>query len=202
MQAALEFPARCVTYAFMKAHHSLHNRIVAAFMLVFLSCLPLAAQTDKLDDLFARLQKADEAEASQIEADIWMEWSKSGSPAMDLLLQRGKDAMANGEPDVAVQHLTALVDHAPDFAEGWNARATAYYQLGQFGPAIADIGHVLTLNPKHFGALSGLGSIFEELGKPSQALEVYNAVLVIDPHAPGVVGAVSRIETELQGKDL
>lgn len=171
-------------------------------MLVFLSCRPVSAQTDKLDDLFTRLQKADAAEASQIESDIWMEWSQSGSPAMDLLLQRGKDAMANGQPDVAVQHLTALVDHAPDFAEGWNARATAYYQLGQFGPAIADIGHVLTLNPKHFGALSGLGSIFEELGKPSQALEVYNAVLVIDPHAPGVVEAVSRIETELQGKDL
>ncbi len=202
MQAGLEFPARCVTYTLMKAHHSLHNRIVAAFMLVFLSCLPVVAQTAKLDDLFARLQKADEAEAEQIESDIWMEWSKSGSPAMDLLLQRGKDAMANGQPDVAVQHLTALVDHAPDFAEGWNARATAYYQLGQFGPAIADIGHVLTLNPRHFGALSGLGSIFEELGKPTQALEVYQAVLKIDPHAPGVVEAVSRIETELQGKDL
>ncbi|MFC3179714.1 tetratricopeptide repeat protein [Cypionkella sinensis] len=171
-------------------------------MLVLWSCLPAAAQTDKLDDLFARLQKADEAEASQIESDIWMEWSKSGSPAMDLLLQRGKDAMANGQPDVAVQHLTALVDHAPDFAEGWNARATAYYQLGQFGPAIADIGKVLTLNPRHFGALSGLGSIFEELGKPAQALEVYKATLKIDPHAPGVVEAVSRIETELQGKDL
>ena len=171
-------------------------------MLVLLSCLPGAAQTAKLDDLFARLQKADEAEASQIEADIWMEWSKSGSSAMDLLLQRGKDAMANGQPDVAVQHLTALVDHAPDFAEGWNARATAYYQLGQFGPAIADIGHVLTLNPRHFGALSGLGSIFEEIGKPAQALEVYKATLAIDPHAPGLTEAVSRIETELQGKDL
>lgn len=171
-------------------------------MLVLSSCLPATAQTDKLDDLFARLQKADAAEAEQIEADIWMEWSKSGSPAMDLLLQRGKDAMANGQPDLAVQHLTALVDHAPDFAEGWNARATAYYQLGQFGPAIADIGKVLTLNPRHFGALSGLGSIFEELGKPAQALEVYQAVLKIDPNAPGVVEAVSRIETELQGKDL
>ncbi|GLS87926.1 hypothetical protein GCM10010873_29000 [Cypionkella aquatica] len=186
----------------MKAHHGLHNRIVAAFVLVFLSCLPATAQTAKLDDLFARLQKADAADATQIESDIWMEWSKSGSPAMDLLLQRGKEAMANGQPDVAVQHLTALVDHAPDFAEGWNARATAYYQLGEFGPSISDIGHVLTLNPRHFGALSGLGSIFEELGEPAQALEVYKATLKIDPHAPGVEEAVSRIETELQGKDL
>ena len=186
----------------MKAHFGLHNHIVAAFVLILLSCLPVAAQTAKLDELFARLQKADEADAVQIESDIWMEWSKSGSAAMDLLLQRGQEAMNNGQPDIAVQHLTALVDHAPDFAEGWNARATAYYQLGEFGPAIADLGHVLTLNPRHFGALSGLGSIFEELGKPAQALEVYKATLKIDPHAPGVVEAISRIETELQGKDL
>ncbi|MDB5660561.1 MAG: Tetratricopeptide 2 repeat protein [Cypionkella sp.] len=187
---------------FMKAHHGLHNRIVAAILLVLLSCLPVAAQTAKLDELFARLQKADAAEAAQIESDIWMEWSKSGSPAMDLLLQRGKDAMANGQPDVAVEHLTALIDHAPDFAEAWNARATAYYQLGEFGPSLSDLGQVLTLNPRHFGALSGLGSIFEELGKPAQALEVYKATLKIDPHAPGVEEAVSRLETELQGKDL
>ncbi|WP_299508801.1 tetratricopeptide repeat protein [Cypionkella sp.] len=186
----------------MKAHHGLHNRIVAAILLVLLSCLPVAAQTAKLDELFARLQKADAAEAAQIESDIWMEWSKSGSPAMDLLLQRGKDAMANGQPDVAVEHLTALIDHAPDFAEAWNARATAYYQLGEFGPSLSDLGQVLTLNPRHFGALSGLGSIFEELGKPAQALEVYKATLKIDPHAPGVEEAVSRLETELQGKDL
>jgi len=186
----------------MKAHFGLHNHIVAAFVLILLSCLPVAAQTAKLDELFARLQKADEADAVQIESDIWMEWSKSGSAAMDLLLQRGQEAMNNGQPDIAVQHLTALVDHAPDFAEGWNARATAYYQLGEFGPAVADLGHVLTLNPRHFGALSGLGSIFEELGKPTQALEVYKATLKIDPHAPGVEAAVKRIETELQGKDL
>lgn len=186
----------------MKAHLWLHNRIVAAFVLLFLSCLPAAAQTARLDELFAQLLTADEAESQQIETDIWLEWSKSGSPAMDMLLQRGRDALNQGQPELAIQHLTALIDHDPDFAEGWNARATAYYQSGDLGPSIADIGRVLTLNPKHFGALSGLGSIFEELEKPKEALEVYRAALAIHPHAPGVQEAIDRIETKLQGQNL
>ena len=186
----------------MKALSVLHNRILAALVLIFFACLPAVAQTAKLDDLFAKLLTADEEGAPKIEQEIWIEWSKSGSPAMDLLLERGRTAMAMGAPDVAIEHLTALIDHAPEFAEGWNARATAYYQTGDFGPSIADIGHVLSLNPRHFGALSGLGSIFEELERPKQALEVYKAALAINPHQVGVVEAVKRLEAQLQGQDL
>jgi tetratricopeptide (TPR) repeat protein len=186
----------------MKAHVSLHNPIVAAFLVVLWAALPGFAQTAKLDSLFAELQTDDAQEAEQTEQEIWNEWSKSGSPAMDLLLQRGRQALSDGDPSLAIEHLTALVDHAPDFAEGWNARATAYYQTGDLGPAIADIGRALTLNPRHFGALSGLGMIFEELGRPEQALEVYKATLAINPFAPGVKDAVDRIETDLRGQDL
>ena len=186
----------------MKALIQYHNRIVAAFVLLFLLALPAAAQTARLDELFAQLLTADEEESQTIEQEIWIEWSKSGSPAMDLLLERGRQAMYDGYPEVAIEHLTALVDHAPDFAEGWNARATAYYETGDFGPAISDIGHVLTLNPRHFGALSGLGVIFEDLGRPEQAMEVYKAALAINPHAPGLQDAVDRIESDLRGQDL
>ena len=186
----------------MKAHSSLHNPIVAAFLVVLWAAEPGFAQTAKLDDLFAELQTDDAQEAERTEQEIWNEWSKSGSPAMHLLLERGRQALADGDPALAIQHLTALVDHAPDFAEGWNARATAYYETGDYGPAISDIGHVLTLNPRHFGALSGLGVIFEDLGRPAQALEVYKAALAINPYAPGVKDAVDRIEADLQGQDL
>ncbi len=186
----------------MKAIFTLHNRILAALLVVFFSCLSAAAQTAKLDDLFARLLIADADGAPAIEQEIWIEWSKSGSPAMDLLLERGRNAMAEGAPEVAIEHLTALIDHDPSFAEGWNARATAYYQTGDFGPSIADIGHVLSLNPRHFGALSGLGSIFEELERPKQALEVYRAALAIHPNQVGVLEAVKRLEAQLQGQDL
>jgi tetratricopeptide (TPR) repeat protein len=186
----------------MKLWSQFHNHIVAALLPLFLLCAPAFGQTPKLDDLFQRLKTADAQAAGRLEAEIWIEWSKSGSPAMDLLLDRGRKAMAAGVNDVAIEHLTALVDHAPDFAEGWNARATAFYSAGQFGPAVSDIGRVLSLNPRHFGALAGLAMIFEGLDRKAKALEVYRAVLAIHPHAAGVSDAIERLETALQGQDL
>ena len=160
------------------------------------------AQTERLDSLFDELKGADERAAARIEREIWNEWSKSGSAAMDLLLQRGRDAMAAGETRAAIEHFTALTDHAPDFAEGWNARATAYFQAGQLGPSVNDIAQVLTLNPRHFGALSGLGMIFEQLEQPEKALEAYRAALAIHPRLQGVIEAVERLEAETAGTDL
>lgn len=160
------------------------------------------AQTAELDSLFDQLKEADAEAAGRIEREIWNEWSKSGSPAMDLLLQRGKEAMAAGDTAAAIEHLTALTDHAPDFAEGWNARATAYFQAGELGPSVNDIAKTLTLNPRHFGALSGLGMIFEQLEQPEKALEAYKAALAIHPHLQGVIEAVERLEKDTAGTDL
>ena len=179
------------------------NRAVAAFVLVFLTCATAFAQDSaKLDGLFDRLKTADAAEAGRIESEIWIEWSKSGSPALDLLLQRGRDALAVGDTGLAVEHFTAVIDQDPTFAEGWNARATAFYQAGEFGPSIADIARVLQLNPRHFGALSGLGTMLEEAGKPEKALEVYKAALAIHPQMEGVIEAVERLEAQATGQEL
>ena len=163
---------------------------------------PAAAQTAKLDDLFSQLQTSTDEESAQITQNIWIEWSKSGSPTMDLLLKRGRDALSAGNPQAAIEHFTALIDHAPDFAEGYNARATAYYQAGELGPSVSDIAKALTLNPRHFGALSGLGQIFEQLNEPAKALEVYKAALAINPHMTDVEDAVKRLEADLAGQDL
>ncbi len=162
----------------------------------------MALDQEKLDGLLTRLQSADAEEAGRIETEIWIEWSKSGSPALDLLLQRGRDAMAVGEFGLAVEHFTAIIDQDPSFAEAWNARATAYYNSGDYGPSVADIAQVLALNPKHFGALTGFASILEETGKTEQALEVYKAALAIHPHLEGVLDAVSRLETQAEGQEL
>ncbi len=162
----------------------------------------MAQDSAKLDDLFARLQTAEAGEASRIEREIWIEWSRSGSPAMDLLLQRGKDAMELGDYAAAIEHFTAIIDQDPDFAEAWNARATAYYMAGEFGPSIADIGQVLTLNPRHFGALSGLAMIFEQTGRPERALAVYRAALGIHPYLSGAAEAVERLERDAEGQEL
>jgi tetratricopeptide (TPR) repeat protein len=185
----------------MKLRRALHNFIVAA-LLPFLLCMPAFAQTDRLDTLFAELAASDERSATRIEREIWSEWSKSGSPAMDLLLQRGRDAMAEGDTAAAIEHLTALTDHAPDFAEGWNALATAYFQAGDYGPSIEDIARTLTLNPRHFGALSGLGMIFEELGDDARALDAYKAALALHPHLAGARESVERLEAQATGQEL
>jgi tetratricopeptide (TPR) repeat protein len=183
----------------MKVLSRLHNWIVAAVLLL---STPLWADDARLDDLFQQLQTATDEEATQITELIWLEWSKSGSPSMDLLLKRGRDAMNAGQPGLAIEHFTALIDHAPDFAEGYNARATAYFQTGDLGPSINDIAKTLTLNPRHFGALSGLGMIFEQIDQPEKALEVYKAALAINPHLPGITEAVKRLEISVGGQDL
>ena len=186
----------------MKVWRRLHNLVVAAVLLPILAAFPAAGQTTRLDGLLDRLKTAEAAEAGRIEHEIWIEWSKSGSAAMDLLLERGRQAMAEGRLDVAIEHFTALIDHDPAFAEGWNARATAYYQDGQIGPALADIAQTLQRNPRHFGALSGLAMIFEELERPEQALEVWKSVEAIHPHAAGVSEAIGRIGAALEGREL
>lgn len=179
------------------------NRIVAALLPLFLSCAAAQAEdAARLDGLFERLKTAEADEAGRIEREIWLEWSKSGSPALDLLLQRGKDAMEMGDYPAAIEHFTAIIDHDPAFAEAWNARATAHYMSGAFGPSMADIARVLTLNPRHFGALSGLAMILEETGKPEKALAAYRAALALHPHLEGATEAVERLQKAAEGQEL
>ncbi len=187
----------------MRVRAAILNRIVAALLPLFLTCAAAGAEdTAKLDGLFERLKTAEEGEAGRIETEIWIEWSKSGSPALDLLLQRGRDAIELGDFPAAIEHFSAVIDHDPNFAEAWNSRATAYYMAGEFGPSVSDIGTVLTLNPRHFGALSGLAMILEETGKPDRALEVYRAAIAIHPHMQGAADAIERLETEAEGQEL
>lgn len=174
------------------------NSVVTAFFL----CGPVFAGAEELERLFQRLQAEELPDWEQVERQIWAEWSQSGSASMDLLLQRGREAMEAGDIPAAIEHLTALTDHAPEFAEGWNARATAYFQAGYFGLSIADIQRTLALNPRHFGALQGLGRILEELEDPQNALRAYRAAFAIHPHRPGLKETIDRLETVTDGQDL
>ncbi|WP_245924580.1 tetratricopeptide repeat protein [Aliiroseovarius pelagivivens] len=149
---------------------------------------------EQLDDLFSQLQTADDSNWEALEDEIWELWSRSGSDAMDLLLQRGQNALEKGDLERAIAHLSALTDHAPSFAEGWNARATAFYMSGELGLSLNDIAQTLSLEPRHFGALTGLGLILEELGNETRALEAYRHALAIHPHSDDIKGAVARLE--------
>jgi tetratricopeptide (TPR) repeat protein len=176
--------------------------IVTAVLVAVGFSIPVLADEARLDELYQELLEADAESYARIEASIFSEWSKSGSPAMDLLLKRGQDALDAGDPEAALEHFTALIDHAPDFAEAYDGRATAYYLLDQIGPALDDIRQALVLNPHHFGAMRGLGIILEEIGRPAQALEVYRNVLAINPMAPDVKDAIERLERTENGMTL
>ena len=172
---------------------------VTALSITVLYSLPAAGED--IDALFKRLQdpKADQDAVVEL---IWQKWSKSGSPSMDLLLERGNKAMEAQDWPTAIGFFTALTDHAPGFAEGWNARATAYFNEGMIGPALADIRQTLALNPRHFGAMSGLATILEELGHPDDALEVWHKVEELTPYRTPVKEAVERLEKTISGQTL
>lgn len=198
----MAFPRAHATVPVMKPRAPFHNRIVAALFPILIGFAPLPGLADGVDDLLTQLQTAEPAAAARLERQIWREWSKSGSASMDLLLQRGRDALEAGETEIAIEHFSALIDHAPEFAEGWNARATAYFQAGLFGPSVADIQQVLRRNPQHFGALAGFARILEETEQEDRALQVYQAALAIHPHLDGVKEAVERLQTKAAGQEM
>jgi tetratricopeptide (TPR) repeat protein len=181
--------------------------IVAALFAIVMYSLPVVGQgagpaPSVLDQLYDSLATASPADAKGLEREIRLEWRKTGSPAMDLLLKRGREALERGEFDVAVEHLTALTDHAPDVAEGFHMRARAYFRTEQIGPALADLEQALALDPRHYEAAHGLAVVLEELDRPQQAYQAYRLVLSIHPHYDPAAEAVTRLKTEVEGLKL
>lgn len=150
------------------------------------------------DSLFAALH--DPGEAWRIaEAEILQAWSRSGSAAMDLLLRRGIGALDRGEVELAIDHLTALTDHAPDFAEGWAARAAAFAAAGLYGPASADIARALQLEPRHFTALTLLCQILGDMNDASRAEAACRASLAIHPHQQEAIDLLNHLQHRRDG---
>lgn len=185
----------------MSVSKFLHNLALAS-LLCGVPVLAAAQEGARADALLDRLAQPDLRNWSVVEGEIQMLWSQSGSAAADYLLRRGREALAEGNFAAAYNHLTALTDHAPDFAEGWNTRATLFFQTGDYGPSIADIQRVLALEPRHFGALTGLGFMLEEMDEPEQALAAFRAAQAIHPHREEISDAVERVERKLQGQAL
>lgn len=156
-----------------------------------------------MTDLLNRLANAETAAAGRrIEREIRLEWSKSGSPAMDLLLKRGNDALEVGDVEKAIDHFTALTDHAPDFAEGWHGLAQAYYRRELYGIAMDALQRVLAINPDHFGAMRGVAAVLEQVGRPDEAYEVYSRVHDMHPTDEDVNGALDRLKSQVTGRTL
>ncbi len=174
----------------------------AALIFVFSDNNHALAQTAELDSLFLELQDPENKDWQKAEQKIWREWGKSGSASMDHLLQRGIHAMQNGQLRVAVAHFSAAIDHAPDFAEAWNKRATVFYMMDEYGLSMSDIRQTLLLNPRHFGAMAGLGTILEQLDRPKDALSIYTRAFEVHPHKDGIKQAIERLEVEVKGTSI
>lgn len=161
-----------------------------------------ARRAERLDGLFVLLARPDNPAWEAVQGEIWSLWSHSGSPSMDLLLSRAAKAMERKDFDHALRFLDDLVRLAPDFAEGWNKRATVHYLREDYGRSVADIQRTLALEPRHFGAIYGLGAILERTGDKKGALTAYRRGLEINPHLPGAQEAVERLAPEVDGREL
>jgi tetratricopeptide (TPR) repeat protein len=159
--------------------------------------------TYSLDTLFSGLKIApDEASAKAIEDRIWALWLASGSDTCTLLMTRVKDATDDKNYDLAIKLLDAVIAIKPDYVEAWNRRATVYYLKQDYGHSLADLREVLAREPRHFGALSGLGLILQDIGDDKDALEAYRKALAIDPHLENIPEVVKTLSEKVEGRSI
>ena len=149
------------------------------------------------------LRDPDSGVRALAEQSLWRVWSRSGDADADKILMHGTEQMQRGDLAEAVGTFTEIIKRKPDFAEAWNKRATAYYLAGEFEKSLADCDEVMKRNPVHFGALSGYGLIYLQLGKPEDALLYFERALGVNPNLAGIEQAVQAIKQLLaqQGKD-
>ena len=156
-------------------------------------------QTDtRLDSLFSQLQATNsEIEARALEKFIWKIWLESGDSLVDRLMVGGIEAMGGGDYEKALTAFDSIVEGAPDFAEGWNKRATLYWLLGDFDKSIQDINRTLALEPRHFGALAGLAMIREAQMRPLDALRAFERALDLYPAMPNASEKIRKLNRQL-----
>lgn len=179
---------------------------MAAFLLLALPAQAgpegAPARSDKVAALLEKLAEPGREDWRSLEQALGFEWARSGSAAMDLLYSRAMEAMGRDDLRAAADHLGALTDHAPDFAEGWHARGALHFRMGLPGLAISDLGQALRLNPDNFMALVGLALILEELDRPKEALGAWRAAARISPNRPDAQEAIARLDPLVAGPRL
>jgi tetratricopeptide (TPR) repeat protein len=150
--------------------------------------------------LLRALSDADEVVRALAERSVWQVWSRSGDPDIDALFQQGVAEMSRGDADDAIQTFTKIIDRRPDFAEGWNKRATVYFLVGEYDKSLHDCHQVLKLNPDHFGVLAGYGQIYLRLDQPERALDYFQRALTINPNLSQVEIAVRQLRRIIDDK--
>ncbi|HEX6102744.1 MAG TPA: tetratricopeptide repeat protein [Alphaproteobacteria bacterium] len=178
--------------------------LTAALLLGAFAASAEADQRDpRLPALFERLKAAETLEAAQpIEAEIWTIWAQSENDDVNLLMGIGVNAMAREDYATALELFDKMVEVAPEFAEGWNKRATVLYLMGEIERSRADVEKVLELEPRHFGALSGLGLLYMAEGEAEKALEAFRRALAVNPTMPGPQQWVEELKERVEGQPI
>jgi tetratricopeptide (TPR) repeat protein len=162
-----------------------------------------ADRTRGLDFLFGALKAApDEVSAKHVEARIWALWLQTPSDTAALLMVRAKAAMDAQQVDLALKLLDAIIKMRPDYVEAWNRRATIYYLQNNYARSLADIEQVLVREPRHFGALAGLGMIMQDIGDEKRALDAFRKALAVNPHLEKVPELVKTLTEKVEGRDI
>ncbi|OKO72234.1 tetratricopeptide repeat protein [Bradyrhizobium sp. AS23.2] len=165
--------------------------------------LPKVDRTKNLDFLFGALKAApDEISAKHVEARIWAIWLQTPSDTAALLMERARTAVDAQKIDIAIKLLDAIIKLRPDYIEAWNRRATLYYMQNDYGRSLADIQQVLIREPRHFGALAGLGMIMQEVGDEKRALAAYRKALAVNPHLDKIPEQVKALTEKVEGRDI
>jgi tetratricopeptide (TPR) repeat protein len=162
-----------------------------------------ADRTRGLDFLFGALKAApDEASAKHVEARIWAMWLQTPSDTASLLMTRAKAALDSQNIDVALKLLDAVIKLRPEYIEAWNRRATIYSLKNDYAHSLQDIRQVLAREPRHFGALAGLGMIMQDLGEERRALEAFRKALAVNPYLEKVPDMVKQLSEKIEGRDI
>jgi tetratricopeptide (TPR) repeat protein len=163
---------------------------------------PPKTRAQRLDELFARLKAAPDADAAKpISQSIELLWLRSGSDTVDLLMTRALES-AKGDNDTAITLLDSVVGLAPDYAEAFNRRATIYFIKKDYERSMLDIRAVLNHEPRHFNAWSGLGRILQDVGYKKRALAAYRKAVELNPHLDGLKRQIESLSVEVEGRDI
>jgi len=182
--------------------HEVHGARPAAKQAPRLPETP-AERERRLADLYAHLATSTDAESAKAVADaIEREWLNSGSPTIDLLMERSMKAVGAKNLELALHELNYVVELAPDFTEGWNRRAYVHYMQNHVDLALGDLRRALALDPNHFKALDGLAQILREIGQKKAALQALKQLIDVHPFWSGAQEAIEELTREVEGQGI
>ncbi|MDP2122311.1 MAG: hypothetical protein Q8K28_20620 [Hoeflea sp.] len=155
---------------------------------------------DTLDNLFSELKRErDDQQAKRISERIWAKWRDSGSATVNLMMQWADKAVTDNKNGLALDLLDQVVVLEPDYVEGWNRRATLHFMMGNHGKSMVDINRVLTLEPRHFGAIAGMAAILAVSGNAELELRAWEQMLEIYPASRQAQKKVGELADKLAG---